>query len=255
MFINSTQELTPTEVDDVVEMELGESTEDAVKRVVEGCVDLLGLELPSDEKIQEALDMVRGYAPTVKKPDDAKEKKKKKIDVRYYGLLPEVDLEELLDRALANEHQETKDFWTSLKTDHRVTKRPHVTIVHRNTIDTERELWDRCTALHEMSNPPLFKGKLTNVVWDGRVMAIAIEDFNIEDSSSGSDQGQEGHEFVSQLPYDVRQRLHITVGTGNEKIQAVEAKTLVQQWRRGEEVKSTKLDNVIVHGRIKGLMH
>ena len=255
MFINSTQELTPNEVDNVVEMELGESMEDSVKRAVEGCVAVMGLEMPSDEKIQEALDVVKGYAPAVKKPDDPKDKKKK-LDVRYYGLLAEVDLTDLLDRAFANEPQTNKDFWTQLKTDHRVTKRPHVTIVHRNSIDTERELWDRCTALYEMSTTtlPLFKGTLSNLVWNDRVMAITLEDFDVD--MSVPSESQEGGEFVSQLPDEVRARLHITVGTGNGKIQPVEAKTMVQQWRRGEEldkIKSIKLDNRIVYGRIKGL--
>ena len=249
MFITSSQELTPNEVDNVVEMELGESMEDSVKRAVEGCVAVLGLEMPSDEKIQEGLDVVRSYTPTVKKPDD-----KKKVDVRYYGLLPEVDLEELLDRALAIESAANKDFWTQLKTDHRVTKRPHVTIVHRNSIDTERELWDRCTGLHEMSTgtPPLFKATLSNVVWDERVMAITLEDFDVDAEGSSS---KEGQEFVSKLPDDVRTRLHITVGTKDKGIQAVEAKAMVQQWRRGEgdNIKSIKLDNMTVYGRIKGL--
>jgi tRNA ligase len=254
MFINSTQELTPNEVDNVVEMELGESMEDSVKRAVEGCVAVMGLEMPSDEKIQEGLNVVRGYAPTVKKPDDPKGKKK--LDVRYYGLLAEVDLKDILDRAFANEPQTNKDFWIQLKTDRRVTKRPHVTIVHRNSIDTERELWDRCTALYEKSTttPPLFKGTLSNLLWNDRVMAITLEDFHVD--TTASPESQEGGEFVSQLPDEVRARLHITVGTGNGKILPVEAKTMVQQWRRGEEldkIKSIKLDNRIVYGRIKGL--
>ncbi|KAF8799416.1 hypothetical protein BYT27DRAFT_7263948 [Phlegmacium glaucopus] len=256
MFINSTQELTLSEVDNVIEMELGESLEDAVRRAVQGCVSVLGLEMPSDEKIQEALDVVKGYAPAVKKPDHPKDKKK--LDTRYYGLLPEVDLEELLDPILANENT---DFWTKLKADNRVTKRPHVTIVHRNSINQERELWDRCAALHEMKTTSLFKGRLSNVVWDGRVMAITVEDFDLEGSSSGGsdDEVQEGHEFVSKLPYDVRERLHITVGTKSEKVPAVEAKAMVQEWRKNgnaeNNIQSIKLDDLIVYGRIKGLMN
>ena len=78
MFINSTQAHAPNEVDSIVEMELGESLEDAVKRAVEGCVAVMGLEMPSDEKIQEALDVVRSYAPTGKRADNPKDKKKLK---------------------------------------------------------------------------------------------------------------------------------------------------------------------------------
>jgi tRNA ligase len=253
MFIDSTEELTPREVDNVVEMELGESLEESVKRAVKGCVAVMGLEMPSDEKIQEGLDLVRGYAPRVKKLDDPKDKKE--LDVRYYGLLPEVDLEELLDRAFANENQSNKNFWTQLKTDHRITKRPNVTIVHRKAIVTERGLWEGCTGLHEMSTatPPLFKGTLRNVVWDGRVMAITVEDIDVE----ADGRNNEGREFVSKLPDETRSRLHITVGTQCGSIKPVEAKTMVEQWRRGEEldiIKSIKFVDQVVYGRIKGLI-
>ena len=61
------------EVDNVVEMKLGESIEDSFKRAVDlGCAAVMRLEMPSDEKIQEGLAVVRGYArtstSTVKKP-------------------------------------------------------------------------------------------------------------------------------------------------------------------------------------------
>ena len=256
MFINSTQELTPSEVDNVVEMELGESLEDSVKRAVKGCVAVMGLEMPSDEKIQEGLDIVKGYAPKVKKPDDSKNLKKKP-NVRYYGLLPEVDLEDLVDHALANEDEANKAFWTQLKTDNRVTKRPHITFVHKGTMDTERDLWNRCAALHETSaaTPPLFKGTLSNLLWDGRVMAITVEDFDVE--AEGSSGNNEGRGFVSNLLDETRSRLHITVGTKSGDIKPVEARTMVEKWRRGEEVdkiKCFKLVDLVVYGRVKGLM-
>ena len=260
-FINSSQELAPREVDDIVEMELEESVEEAVKRAVEGLVAVMGLEMPSDEKIQEGLDVMRGYTPKFKKPDEPKDKK---LETQYFGLLAEVNLEDLLDRALANanENQPIKDFWKELKTNNRVTKRPHVTIIHRKSIDAERDLWNRCTALHEMSTSvPQFKGVLRNVLWDGRVMAITVEDFDVveaaEGSSSSSGESNEGREFVSKLPDDVRSRLHITVGTRYASIKPVEAKSMVEQWRRGEEhdiIKCFKLDvDQVVYGRIKGL--
>ncbi|KAF8799415.1 hypothetical protein BYT27DRAFT_7217725 [Phlegmacium glaucopus] len=217
MFINSTQELTPSET----------------RRI--GMRECIGI---ADEKIREALGVVKDHAPAVKKPDYPKEKK---FDVRYYGLLPEVDLEELLDPVLANESKAFK-FWMKLKTDNRVTKRPHVTINTNYGIDA------------------LLKGKLSNVVWDGHVMAITVEDFDLEVSSGGDDddEGQEGHEFVSKLLYDVRERLHITVGTKSGNVPAVEAKAMVQEWRKNRNadnnIKSIKLDDLIVYGRIKGLM-
>ncbi|KAF8811005.1 hypothetical protein BYT27DRAFT_7185117 [Phlegmacium glaucopus] len=42
-FINSTQELTPSEVDNVIEMELREPRMDALRRAVQGCVTVMGI--------------------------------------------------------------------------------------------------------------------------------------------------------------------------------------------------------------------
>ena len=275
-FINTTQELSPSEVDTVVEMDIKESLEESLRRAVNGVVGVLGLEMPCDEKIEEALDLVNEYKPAVKKRDE--ERKKKTDVVRYYGLLPEIDLESLLDQTFANQEQNDKgkDVWTHLKTNHRITKRPHVTIVHRNSIHHESELWDRCTVLHEMSTGPLFKGKLTNVVWNDRVMAITVDDFDLDIMGGGGESstttttgggGQEGRAFVSKLSTDVRERLHITVGTKEAGIQPVEAKLMVEEWKkkknkggggggeRDEIIKSVKLDDLVVYGRIKGLVN
>jgi len=262
--INNTEKLSREEVDDVVEMELGESLEESVKRAVKGCVAVMGLEMPSDEKIQEGLDKVTSYAPAVKKPDDPRDMKKKP-DVRYYGLLPEMDLKELLDRAFADESQSNKEFWTQLKTDERTNKRPHVTIVHIKSIDkdSERDLWDRCTGLRELSTPPLFKCTLRNLVWDGRVMVITVDDFDVvaseaaeaASSSAGGSKGNElAREIVSILSDETRSS-YITVGTLSD-IKDMEAAAMVEKWRRGEEldkIKSIKLVDQVVYGRIKGL--
>jgi tRNA ligase len=147
----------------------------------------------------------------VKKPDDSKVKNRY-YDVRYYCLLPEVDLEELLDRAFANENQSNKDFkdlWTQLKTDHRITNWPCVTIVHKKAND--KDLWDRCTGLHEMSTPPLFKCTLRNLVWDGYVMANTVEDFDVVEAVEGSPGGSKNNELG--LPDETRSMLHVSVGT------------------------------------------
>ena len=258
LYINTTQELTPGEVDNVVEMKVGESLEESVKRAVEGCVAALGLEMPSDEKIQEGLEIAKNFVPT-KENFDAPRKKKNAI-VQYYGILPAMNLEELLDKTFANEDEANKEFWTQLKTDLRVTRRPHLTIVHKNAFETEGDLWNRCAAVCEMPalTSPTFKGTLSNVVWDGRVMAITVDDFDLATASSESN---EGREFLSNLSNDSRSRLFITVGTRHAKIRASDSAKMIQKWRSGEEpldrIKSIKLADppVFVYGKIKSLMH
>lgn len=63
-------------------------------------------------------------------------------------------------------------------------------------------------------------------------MTISVEDFDVveaAESSSGSS-NEQGCEFVSNLPDDIRSRLHITVGTNPYDVWER------RRWsRRGEE--------------------
>jgi hypothetical protein len=127
----------------------------------------------------------RGLCSWIEKPDAPRDKKR--LAVRYYGLLPEIDLED--------------------------------------------------------------------------VMAITVEDFDVtevsEGSSSESKNNEQAREFVSNLPDATRSRLHITMDTLRESIKPVEAKSMVEHWRRGKEpdiIKSIKLVDQVVYGRIKGLV-
>ncbi|KAI0064052.1 RNA ligase [Artomyces pyxidatus] len=252
-FINSTEGLADDEVDETIEMDLTESLEDSVERAINGCVAILGLQKPDREKIGEALAVVRGYAPSTIQPEG---KKPKTRAPRYFGLLPELDLPDVLGQQLSGQivPPKSKEFWEHLKEAKRVAPRPHITIVHSKSLPGEVELWDRCMALHRTPNPPLFRIKLGHVVSNDRVMAVTVDALQVDDVES--DEGQEGREFVTKLWDETRQRLHITVGTRNADILPVEAKDLVEKWRRGKADKDTQvapLEAIYVKGRIKGL--
>jgi tRNA ligase len=252
-FINDTEDLTPAEVDAVIDMDVGEGLTEAVKRAVAGIVKVLGLPHPSEERIAEALSAIKSYTPEATKQD----KKIKKADpTRYYALLPELDLFEYLDNIFSNveEAEELQKAWDLLKTSNRVTERPHVTIIHKKNVDTNRDLWDRCAALHSvLVGPPMFKATLGKIMWNGRVMAITVEDFTLEDA--GMVKGQ-GEEFLSNLPAELVDKMHITVGTAEPEISAVEAMEMVLLWNRGsrEGVIEQSLDDTVVRGQIKGLI-
>jgi tRNA ligase len=71
------------------------------------------------------------------------------------------------------------------------------------------------------------------------------------------EEGQEGSAFVSMLDHEIRERLHITVGTRDASVPAFEAVALVESFKKGEKgkgVDSVRLgEDVFVNGRIKGL--
>ncbi|TFK37952.1 RNA ligase-domain-containing protein [Crucibulum laeve] len=255
-FITSTEELADAEVDATIEMDLEETLEESVCRAVDGLVRILGLPKPTPKEIDSGVKKAREYDPDVKQVE---QKVKKQTRPRYFALLPEVDLLEILDKRFLKGldiSQETKDFWKQLKDNKRISSRPHVTIVHEKSLPGEIELWDRCTSLQQMTSlPPLFKGKLGSVVWNHRVMAVTLEDLIVDEAQST--QCQTGHEFVAKLPHEVRVRLHITIATKDNSVPPVEAKKLVEGWREGivdKEVNAFKLSPVVmVTGRVKGL--
>ncbi|KAF7325768.1 tRNA ligase [Mycena kentingensis (nom. inval.)] len=267
MFINKTEALAADEVDEIVDMSLEDDLEQAVNRAVEGVVKILGLPKPDEKKIAEGVDKARGYAvagggqsaksnakgkgkekatPTKPAPEPAKKKSK---PPRYYGLLPEIDLDGLLAGRIATEASGAA-FYAQLKKDKRLATRPHVTIVHSKSLESEdgaKELWERCAGVEGA----VFSCRLGSVVWNDRVMAVAIEDVKLD--AEGSVGGQAGAEFVAKLPEELRRRLHITVGTRNG-VMPVEGKTLVEAWRAGKAgIKSISLEGATAKGKVLGL--
>ncbi|KAF5380128.1 hypothetical protein D9615_006236 [Tricholomella constricta] len=267
MFLNTREELAEREVDAVVEMEVEEGLEEAVRRAVDGCVRILGVERPGEEKIVRALEVVDAYKAEVKKPDEKKKNKAKAKDAaRYYGFLAEVELEEVLGTRLgmvANAQGvegEAASVWGVLKGAGRVARRPHITVVHRNSLPAEQELWTRCAELQTVKNPPLFRARLGHLVWNARVMALTVDALEVveEAGADGEEGTKKGKEFLEGLPEHLTRRLHITVATKSASIPAVEAKDLVEAWRKGKtavKAQSIKLDDVFVTGRIKGLFN
>jgi tRNA ligase len=254
-FIEQREELEEGEVDAVVEMDITEDLEHALDRAVDGCVRALGLEKPDQEKVGLALAVARTYEPTKKKGERKEKEKEKKVRLpRYYGIVPEVDLLELLDPVFSAaggaDTSDGKQFFTNLKKDGRITEHPHITIVHSKALDLEwaQPLWDRCSGLCLSSTPSTFRFNLGSVVWDDRVMAITVDEV-----APVSDDDETGKSFVDQLPHEVRKVLHITVGTARRDIPPFEAHALIEDWRNGNRATSVQLTNIPVEGCIRGL--
>ncbi|OBZ77669.1 tRNA ligase 1 [Grifola frondosa] len=254
-FLQNAEELTDGEVDVAVEMDIEEPLEDALARVVDGCVRILGVPRPSQEQIGEALALARGYEPKMRRQDD---KKKKVVEARYFGVLAEVDLEEVLAKRFAEDGapEEGRAFYEKLVEQKRVAKRPHITIVHSKSLPEEKPLWDRCQCLHGLASPPLLSFRLDRLVWNDRVMAVTVSDLAVD--ADVEDPHSFGVDFVVNLPKNVKNRLHITVGTQSADIPPLEAKHLVELWKKEGDidgVRSLELKDLWVKGRVKGLQN
>jgi tRNA ligase len=273
-FITNTEELGVDEADDIIEMNIQDaSVEDAVTRAVDGLLPLLpSLQRPQPTQIAEACDFALGYRTTVRKESDSKGKTPARP--RYFGLLAEVDLAALIDRAFLKhrddpdeaeaDSQIAQDFWSRLVAEGRVATRPHVTIIHSKDLPDAQDLWDACDVVSKSDTAsttkgtaqklipaPLFEYTFGHLLCDGRVMAIAIDALRLHHAETRADVAKP---FLALLDEDFRDRLHITVGTKNKDVAAVEGGQLVKRWRAGEEgIPAIPLFGEGGVGRVKGL--
>ncbi|KAL0581130.1 tRNA ligase [Marasmius crinis-equi] len=250
-FITNTEALADNEVDDIIDMDFEEDFSTSLQRAITGICETLKLKKPTPEKVKEGLDVALGYKAKTRTTKDEMTSKTKTKDPRYFALLPEVKVDDLIHKVLGED--DTYTLWKHLYSTSRVTQRPHVTLVHQKGLPGEIELWERCMEIHGLESPPVFELRLGNVVWNDRVMAICVDDIKLEAEAS-QDKSQKGEEFISKLRDDVRLRLHITVGTKDDTIPPVEAKDLVEKWRAGDKegLHSLQFEPVTVKGRVKG---
>jgi tRNA ligase len=259
-FIKETEELNENEVDDVIEMALEESIEDALARAVNGVVDVLGLEKPTDEQMGEALRKSIEYQANVReeigessKGKGKERSKEKTIAPRYYGILPEIDLEAVMGQALSAEdaHEDAKKMWELLQRKKRVIGRPHITITHMKSKDTELAQWSASEQLLKEGTPPMFGFEFGHLVWNDRVMALTVVNLSVKEGNA-IEAGSEWLKALGDGP--VRARLHITVGTANPSIPPVEGKELVEKWNARELVNVMEVKGIGSQGRLKALI-
>lgn len=259
MFLNQAEALTEDEVDVSIPMEIEENLEDALKRAIDACVEILGVERPDAEKVGEALSLARTYTPKVKQRT---QERKGGAEPRYYAFLPEMNTQELVNSVMEDSGDgKGKEFWEELVKNKRVGERPpHTTIVHTKSKEGENAaVWEECKEIYGLSPPPIFKFRLGHLLWDDRVMAFTVKDLSVAPLADGEAEPEEWREdverFVEKLPGDIKERMHITVGTKNKDISPVEARDLVGRFNEGktEGIGSKELSEVWVRGRLQGL--
>lgn len=269
--MNETEELSLNEVDACIEMNLEDTIEEAVRKAIKGVSDILDLPVPEDERIAESLALISAYEPSTK-AKEAPITATSDAEVRYFGILPELDATSLLDDALGRDMvtaegfpvpDEVSSFWRNLKVEGRNTKRPHITIVHYQDMQIYTDLWTRCLAIHSIARgpAPLFKGRLGTILCNGRVLCVTVEDLQLapakeEIAAKEASEGVVG-EFIENIPVEVKNRLHVTLGTKAEDVPAVESKGLVERWKGGETegTWAVELNNVEFVGRLKGFSY
>jgi tRNA ligase len=277
----------PGEVDDVVEMDIqSDGLEDAVTTAAKGLVELIsGLEMPQGANIEEACEVARGYKVSVRK-EDGGGRTIKKAPIRYYAFLPEFKIEDVIKDtlAIASGYSGDKDisnafnFWKQLEEGKRLNVRPHITIAHVRNLPESQAVWDACVKLDTLlSSPPapsdpshaqppptsnLFGFRLGTLLCDGNAMSVTVEDVRPQptgspDAELRSETHQPHQDFLDALPDEVKSKLHITIGTKDESVKAIQGGLLVTRWKNGDKsviAIPVRSQNGIAVGRLRGMV-
>ncbi|KAK8858676.1 hypothetical protein IAR55_002905 [Kwoniella newhampshirensis] len=274
----------PALFDTLIDVKVVDTPRETLSKIVDRLVGILGIARPSEEAVDDSLDAASGYMVTTPFHQVAKVGK----PIRYFGVAPEVDLAEIVERALSTTDRPVKSsaqtFFDGLKLAHRITLKPHVTLSHEKNVQGEKEtlgegapagpqqvLWDTCKALAETKYSPIFDFGMTHLIWDDRVMTLALSHFRpLPREQMKGEEVEQLADLEAVLPPDVRTHLHVTVGTKTEEIPAFESRGLVKILReaveRGEEegeadevvegggrVRWIKIGPIKGEGRVRGM--
>ncbi|KAJ7919660.1 hypothetical protein B0H13DRAFT_238324, partial [Mycena leptocephala] len=261
MFINKTEGLAPAEVDEVVDMSMGEGLQESVERAVEGVVRVLGLPAPGAEKVREGVERARAYAVAgaAEGSDDngakdkgkgkgkAQEKKPAAQERRKENKRPATTVSSRgRARVAAGGPGRAGAHWRGVVRALGEGETRRGATMSRSCIRRRSRRLARRIYGHgaRRSTPGREGGGCGGIYVHARergveraVMAVTVDDVRLEAESA---KGQAGAEFVSTLSDEVRKRLHITVGTRNASIAAVEGKGLVESWRAGKTAVSSR---------------
>lgn len=232
--------------DEVIEvdptLEAPEMLDYLIKRIIE---IIPGLKAPEQTNVQKALSEALGYDPSIKK-----ESKMEPIRIRYYAISVESDLLTFLESHFENVPQA---LYHQLKADGRIERRPHITLVHHKEVDggdeEAKKTWDHALKLSKRYGSdikPIDVQLGPRIAWNDRVMAVEAHLIDPADEM----QGVLRH----------RSTFHITVGTKDREVPAVEGKFLITAMLRGKdktedglEVRVANVGTTVAQGRVKGM--
>ena len=165
--------------------------------------------------------------------------------------LPTSTILSTLEILFSKEPPESAKVYHHLQTSRRIQPSFHVTLIHRASIPSHPELWQRLSSLHanavtqaaQTANPtfdPVLgncRVRLERVVWDNRIMCVVARLLD------------EGWESVNEVA-------HVTIGTAREGIKPKESNELLKRWLVEEEgVREKEVEGFVeVQGEIRAVM-
>ncbi|KAL8672160.1 MAG: hypothetical protein Q9168_003359 [Polycauliona sp. 1 TL-2023] len=153
--------------------------------------------------------------------------------------LPTNDVSTTIDKAFKTQPAETAKFYRQLQGNRRVQAAFHVTLMHRNTVAQDPDLWSYLSSLHAsaQSSPQPSDNigecgvRLERIVWDGRVMCVVARLVD------------EGWKSVNLVA-------HVTIGTAAQNIKPKESNDLLEKWLEVGSGGDTGIGELLVEGNV-----
>jgi tRNA ligase len=257
----------------IVDVSVLATPKEAVRHIIDELTPLLGLPSVNDEQLRVASVQAEQYKVTT--PYHPIDKQSKSI--RYYALAPEIDPGALIEIGIYHMSPELahscQRFLSSLKKERRLISAPHVTLTHEGNLASEREAlgdeiaqgqgpqhkaWHACKRLSEVGSPT-WAFDVTHIAWDGRVMALILDDLRLVPATSPG-QGGKSTSISEQSRQDAEDailpsmvsHMHVTVGTKAEEIRPYESRNVVGRVKeliaQGQQIGET--DEVVPGGGV-----
>ena len=227
--------------DEVVDLDVPEDSRhnlDLVVNALHKTFPLIVTQVPSPNQLDDAISAaMNDYTVALKHDLSFKSKEKsrggptgdrqappaKSAKLEYFCIrLPVTQIKSVLDETFRGQDASTAATYHQLQASRRIQASFHVTLIHRASMDQNRELWSHLVDLwetatksqHGQVDPIIGKCRvqLERVVWDGRVMCIVariLDDWQTSNAVA-----------------------HITIGTSDQSIKPKESNMLLERWMK-----------------------
>ncbi len=153
--------------------------------------------------------------------------------------LPTNEVRNTVDKAFGTQSPETSKFYRQLQGNRRLQATFHVTLMHRNTVSQDTDLWSYLSSLHasaQSSEQPSdnigeCRVRLERIVWDERVMCVVARLVD------------EGWKSVNVVA-------HVTMGTAAPTIKPKESNDLLEKWLEVGSGGDTGIRELLVEGSV-----
>ncbi|PKI82728.1 hypothetical protein MVES_003558 [Malassezia vespertilionis] len=214
------------QIDELIWLDLGDALPASLDRILDRLCPMLGLQRPPQESIDAALCAAESYVPAVRKPLPSTVPKSSVPDYTvhpssYIAVFVHLDAVEVAMQVLDTlpataPYTSAHTLLSAIKEKGRAVARPHITLVHQ--MDSAAYVdahWDTLFSLATRSvhDRPSFFLTLTQLAWNDRVMAFKVG-------------GMHADAPFQDLSLTTHKTMHITVGTADAEVEAVESSAL-----------------------------